>query len=144
MRIRTLKPKDIAAASKIVGQNYCRAYELSSAKEMEAMFKNYAVKPKYIVAEEKGKIIGLAGYIQSWMDYDIYNIFWVNVLPSHQSRGIGSALIKKVIALIKSKKPKTILITTSKPGFYAKKFKFKTLAKFKSDKHDLMFLRLKN
>lgn len=139
-----MRPNDIKAASKIIGQNYSKQFEKSSVKELEAMFKNHAVKPKYIVAEEKSKIIGLAGFIQSWLDYDIYEIFWVNVSPSFQGKGIGTALIKKIIQIIKIKKPKTILLTTSKPELYAKKFNFKTLAKFKTDKHDLMFLRLKN
>jgi predicted N-acetyltransferase YhbS len=78
------------------------------------------------------------------MDYDIYNIFWVNVMPMHQGKGIGSALVQKIIGIIKKKNAKLILLSTSKPEFYSKKFKFKTLSKFKSDKYDLMSLKLKN
>jgi len=58
----------------------------------------------------------------SWMDYNIYNIFWVNVSPIHQGKGIGTALIEKIIKIIKRKKAKIILLTTSKPKFYSKKF----------------------
>lgn len=143
MKIRTLKECDIEQASKIVGKNYSKKYEKMSFMEMEAMYKNYVIKPKYVVAEEKGEIIGFAGYIQSWMDYNIYNIFWVNVAPSHQRKGIGSALVEKIIGIIKRKNASMIILTTSKPKFYSKKFKFKTLDKFKDGKYDFMSLNLK-
>lgn len=143
MKLRALKPSDIKKASKVVGENYSKKDEDLSYKEMEAMFKNYVLKPQYIIAEEKGEIVGLAGYIQSWMDYNVYNIFWVNVSPSRQREGIGSALIQKIIKTIKRKKAAMILLTTSKPKFYSKKFNFKTLSKFKNRKYDLMVLKLK-
>lgn len=53
MQIRDLQKSDIAQASHIVGINYGKAYEQSSRKEMEAMFKNTIVPPHYIVAEEQ-------------------------------------------------------------------------------------------
>lgn len=142
MKLRPLQPRDLKKASKIVGQNYSKKFEKASFKEMEAMFKNYVAKPHYIVAEDKDEIIGLAGYMQSWIDYNVYDIFWVNVTPSHQRKGIGFALVKRVIEIIKKKKASIILLTTSKPKFYAKKFKFKTLTKFKNNKYDLMSLKL--
>jgi len=143
MKIRMLQQGDIEKCSKIVCQNYSKKYEKTSFLEMEAMFKNHTVKPQYIVAEEKGEIVGFAGYIQSWMDYNIYNIFWVNVDQSHQRKGIGSALVEKIIKTIEKKKANMILLTTSKPKFYSKRFNFKTLSKFNENKYDLMFLRLK-
>jgi len=137
-----LKESDIKQASKIVGENYSPKYEKMSFIEMEAMFKNYTVNPQYIVAEEKGEIIGVAWYIQSWMDYNIYNIFWVNVAPVYQGKGIGTALIQKIISIVKRKKADMILLTTSKPKFYSQKFAFKTLSKFHEGKYDLMVLKL--
>lgn len=142
MNIRILKPSDIKQASKIVGINYSKKDEKMSFMEMEAMFKNYAVKPQYLVAEEKNEIIGLAWYIQSWMDYDIYNIFWVNVTPKHQWKGVWTALIEKIIKIVKNKKAKMILLTTSKQKFYSKIFKFETLSKFNKNKDDLMALKI--
>ena len=142
MKIRLLKPSDIPQASKIVGLNYSPKYEKSSFKEMEAMSKNYVVNPQYLVAEEKGKIVGLAWYIQSRMDYNIYNILRVNVSPLRQGKWIGTQLIQKIIGSIKKKKWKMILLTTTKPKFYSKKFGFKSLKKFNSNKNDLMFLSL--
>lgn len=110
--------------------------------EMQASFMNYPIKPVYITAEERGEIIGIAGYIQSWMDYNIYEIFWVNVSPDYQGQGIGSALVNKVISIIKRKRPKMILLVTDNPKFYANKFNFKLLSKCKNDTYTLMALRL--
>jgi len=78
------------------------------------------------------------------MDYDIYNIFWVNVSPAYHGQGIGTALVQRIINIIKKKKARMILLTASKPEFYSKKFKFEILSEFKSDKYALMALKLKD
>lgn len=148
MILRPLKKGEIKEVSKIVGVNYSKDYQKKSFAEMEAMFKNHVAKPSYIVAESKGKVLGFAGYIQSWMDYNIYQIFWVNVSPEYQGEGVGTALVKNVIERIRKKKDaKIILLTTDKPDFYAKKFCFKTLNKFncgeeEEEEYELMFLSL--
>jgi len=60
MKIRVLKLCDIGPSSEIVGLNYSKKDERMSFREMEAMFKNYVIKPQYMVAEEKGEILGVA------------------------------------------------------------------------------------
>ncbi len=142
MKFRLIKQNEIGLAVNIIQENYSKKYRKAAFKEMEAMFKNYTARPKYIVAEEKGEIIGLGGYIQSWMDYNIYQIFWINIKPGFQNKGIGTKLIERIIRILKNKKASMILLTTSKPRFYSKKFNFKTLAKFKNKKYDLMCLKL--
>ena len=78
------------------------------------MFGKGSVCPSYIVAEEKGKIIGFAGYMVSGIDYAIYQIFWVNVTPSRQRQGIGKMLMKKVISGIKKDKKAKLIILPSR------------------------------
>lgn len=75
MRIRFLEEKDVAHAARIVGRNYSVEYETSSAAELGEMFGNGTIRPTYVVADEEETIIGLAGFMQSWMDYSIWNIF---------------------------------------------------------------------
>ncbi|MCL5430585.1 MAG: GNAT family N-acetyltransferase [Candidatus Marsarchaeota archaeon] len=147
MKIRPLKKSDIRSTSKIVLENYSRRYQLNAAKEMRAEWRNHVDPPRYIVAEESGKIIGLGGYTQSWMDYHIYNVFWINVEPKWQGRGVGTKIMQKIISDIKKKRglDKTasmILLTTDKPGFYSEKFGFKTLSMFRHNKHYLMGLKV--
>ncbi len=143
MIIRPIRKNEVKRASQIVGQNYSKQYEKNSFKEIGATFQKYVIQPKYLVAELDGEVVGLAGYTLSWMDYATYTIFWVNVAPQYQRKGIGSALVKKVLGIIKKKDAKMILLVTDKPKFYAKRFKFKTLAKFECDPYELMALRLK-
>ena len=77
------------------------------------------------------------------MDYNIYHIFWVNIAPMHQGKGIGTALVQKVITIIKKKNADMILLTTSKPKYYSKKFGFKAVSTFHTGEYKLMALKLK-
>ena len=104
MKLRRLTKADILKASGIVKANYSEFYGKKSKAEMADAFGKGAIRPRYLVAEEKGKIIGLTGYMQSWIDYNAYEIFWVNVSPKHQGKGIGTMLVKGAIAEIKKKR----------------------------------------
>src|SRR3990172_11438476 len=145
MRIRLLKETEIGTVSKIVGLNYPKKYERHSKREIEAMFKNYADNPTYLVAEQDSEIVGFAGYAQSWMDWHIYEIFWVNVSPQYQNKGIGTELVRKAMQNIRNKRGKDeanlILLTTTSPEFY-RKLGFETLTERKKNNY-LMFLRLR-
>jgi N-acetylglutamate synthase-like GNAT family acetyltransferase len=136
-----MKQSDIKTAASIVGQNYSSSYQRLARKEMKAMFIKGVYVPVYMVAEEGGKVIACAGYIQSWMDYNIYHIFWVNVAPAYQRQGIGQLLVKRVLDYIKKKDAALVLLTTKTPKFY-NRLGFKKLFKFRWTDH-LMVLRLK-
>ena len=143
MNIRTLQEADIPAAAGIVGKNYSPVYAESAAREFQDMFGTAAIKPNYIVAEEEGDILGVAGFIQSWMDYNVYNIFWVNVDPEHQRQGVGKLLMQKVIDEIKSQPdPRLILLTTDSPAYYQEHFQFEDLYTFMDGTYRLMCLSL--
>ena len=145
MKVRPLRKRDIRKASVIVGEDWSKKYQRTSAVEMGAEFVNRVDPPKYVVAEEKGEVVGLGGYIQSWMDYHVYNIFWIAVKPKWQDKGIGTAIVGKIISDIKKRegenKAHMVLLTTNKPGFYAKKFGFKILTSFGDREHKLMGLK---
>lgn len=142
IKLRPLKKSDILSAAKIIGENYSAAYQRSSTKEMRAMFEPGVVKPYYLVAEENKKIIGFGGYMQSWMDYEIYTLFWLNVQKKYQGNGVGTKIVKKLIQLIKRKNPVFILLSTDRPGFYTR-FGFKKLRYFKSNGYTVMGLTIK-
>lgn len=147
MKIRLLKKEEVKTAAKIVGVNYSKEYEKSSTLEIKDMFGKSAVKPVYYAAEEKGKIVGFAGFIQSWMDYNIYQIFWVNVLPSEQGRGVGKMIVAKIITEIKKKKNANLILLTAdekvkNDKYYKKHFGFKKLARFSDQTYQLMGLSL--
>ncbi len=141
-----MRKGDIRKASVIVGENWSKRYQRTSAVEMKAEFANKVYPPKYVVAEEGGEVVGLGGYIQSWMDYHVYNIFWIAVEPRQQGRGIGTKIVRKIISDIKKKIGESsahmVLLTTDKPRFYSKKFGFRILASFGDMEHKLMGLKL--
>ena len=133
MKLRLLQKKNIKACAIIVGQNYSKNWQRTSSAELKSMFSNTAIRPVYWVAEDERKIVGFAGYIQSWMDYNIYQIFWVNVLPELQKRGIGKQLVSKVINEIKKDKNAYLIqltATTPNSKYYRKYFKFKNTGHF--------------
>jgi ribosomal protein S18 acetylase RimI-like enzyme len=135
MKLRLLEKKDIRACAAIVGVNYSKEYEISSEAELESMFSNAAVTPIYWVAEEKKEIVGFAGYIQSWMDYNVYQIFWVNVSPTYQRKGIGKKLVAKIISEIKKNKKAYLIQLTATPSnakYYRQHFGFKSRDKIGS------------
>jgi ribosomal protein S18 acetylase RimI-like enzyme len=145
--IRLLKKSEIKTAAAIVGVNYSKKYELSCAKELRDMFGKAAIKPVYFVATEKGKIVGFAAFIQSWMDYSIYQIFWVNVLPEKQGQGIGKKLVARIIREIKKKKDACLILLTADAEknnhlYYKQHYGFKTIEIFDRKKYQLMALSL--
>ncbi|MFA6158453.1 MAG: GNAT family N-acetyltransferase [Candidatus Paceibacterota bacterium] len=145
MNIRLLTKRDVAAAAAIVGRNYSKEYEKSSTLEIQSMFGDSAVSPVYYGAEEGGQLVGFAGYIQSWMDYYIYQIFWVNVLPEFQGRGIGKKLVATLIDEIRKDKKAALIQITVTPeniDFYKKHFDFKIIEPFGEPTEYLMSLNL--
>ncbi len=147
MKIRLLKKKDVRAATEIITKNYSKEYGRRSLFELKEMFGRGPIKPVYFAAEENKKIVGFAGFMQSWVDYNIYLIFWVNVLPKKQNQGIGKKLISRVLSEIKKKKNADLILLTADatknlPNYYRKNFKFKFLESFNNKGYCLMSLSL--
>jgi len=146
MKIRLLKKNEINKVVKIVKENYSEKWAKIYKPEIFAMFNNKESRPKYFVVEENKKLIGFAGYCQSWMDYQIYEITWINIIPEFQHKGIGTLLILKLIQKIKKEKtcskPCLILLTCENKliNFYTK-FGFKLILGI-NKKESLMGLKL--
>lgn len=146
MKIRSLKKKDALACSKIAARNYSREDQRMSYEEIMSQFSNSAIKPKFYVVEYKKEIVAFGGCVQTWADYDIYQIFWVNVSPDYQQQGIGKKLVKRLIAEIKkNKKAQMIHLTATNKNsvYYKDNFGFKTLKHFKKGMQHFMALDLK-
>ena len=128
--IRHATKKDVSQMLKIIGVNNPK-YPVSVArKEIMEMFSGALHKPIYLVMEDKKEVIGLGGFVRSWIDNKVVNIFWINVKSEYQGNGIGSKLIEGLIEEIgKLGKPvaKMVTLSTNKPKFYGK-FGFKKIS----------------
>ncbi|MBL7738903.1 MAG: GNAT family N-acetyltransferase [Chitinophagaceae bacterium] len=147
MRIRLLRIKDLKYVREIVRANYSKLYEKLAVREIKDMFIETSIRPTYFVAEESNKVIGFAGFIQSMIDYGVYQIFWVNVHPKWQKRGIGRKMVSKIIGEIKKRNDSRLIIlsadqTIGNQNYYKKIFGFRNIQNYEKGKSCLMSLSL--
>ena len=145
IHIRFLRESDIEVAATIVSKNYSLEYGACAGRELADMFGSASIRPIYFVAELRGNVVGFAGFIQAWMDYNIYELFWVNVDPAVQGRGIGGLLIGTIIREVKTYENARMILLTARgdshlPEYY-QRFGFITLCEFGSD-YSLMCLSI--
>ncbi len=142
IKIRLARKDDLLQMIELAKINF-PDYPIEMAKkELSEMFFNYLYKPTYIVAEFKGKIIGYNGFIISWVDNLIVDIFWVNTYPDYRGKGVQSKLMNETIKQIKkNSKIKIVLLSTEIPSFF-KKFGFEIINKKYDNKYFLMEKRL--
>ncbi|MBT4373450.1 GNAT family N-acetyltransferase [archaeon] len=137
--------KDLLKMLEIIKTNNPKYPKQLVHKELKEMFSESLLRPTYFVAENKKEIVALGGFISSWVDNAVFNIFWMNTNSKYQKQGIGTKLMKELINQIKKqKKPKSkiILISTEIPKFY-KKFGFKKINSRYDGNYLLMEKRLK-
>jgi len=136
MEFRKAKKEDVPKMFEILKINSPKYPKKLAFQELNEMFSKSLFKPTYIIAEDKNEIITFGGFIPSWIDNMVFNIFWVNTNPKYKNQGVGSELIKNLINRIKQTKNikvKMILLSTKIPRFY-KKFGFKkVISKYDGD-----------
>jgi len=123
MKFRKARKEDVPRMFEIININSPKYPRNIVFQEINEMFSKSLIKPTYILAEKKGKILAFGGYIYSWVDNNVFNVFWINVDSKYHGNGFGSELIKELITRIKkAKNPKAKLITLSCkiPSFYEK------------------------
>lgn len=151
IKFRDLTRSDLKEASFIIGDNYPDFDENKIIEELNSAFLPVRIKPRYLVAFEGNNIIGIGGYCQSYMDYGVYEIFWINVKKSMQGKGVGTQIVSKIIEVIKTNngddEPHMVLLTAAVskrlPEFYASHFGFKVLENIDGGKNTVMGLKLK-
>jgi GNAT superfamily N-acetyltransferase len=71
-----------------------KQYETMREEFLMGLEKEHWGRPNYFVCEIDGIIVGMAGYVQSWLDWDTYEFFWLSVRKGHYGKGIGKALVE--------------------------------------------------
>jgi len=145
MKFRKARKKDISQMFEILKMNNKKYPKKLALRELNEMFSNSLLKPTYIVAEDKGKIVAFNGYVRSWVDNLVVNFFWLNTHKDYVRKGIGSKLVNYLVKRIRDPKEKPrakiIIISTKIPSFF-KKFGFKTIQKQYDRDYDLMALEV--
>ena len=111
MNIRAMVPSDIPGVLALVSDVFGPDYAQRAQPEFNETFGSALQRPFYYVAEIEGKIAGLSGYGASWLNYGIYEIFWVGVLNANRGRGVGKTLIKRCLCDLATVADHVILVT---------------------------------
>lgn len=97
---RQAKAEDVDAMVAMVDDCFPGADLAGARRELSEAFSEAMYRPVYIVAEDKGKLVGMAGFVSSFLDFETYEIFWVAVRPDWQSKGVGSRVVKAAVDAI--------------------------------------------
>ena len=145
MKFRKAQKEDIPKLFDILKENNPKYAKALALRELEEMFSNALVRPTYIVAEDKNSIVAFGGFIPSWADHCVFNIFWINTAQAHERLGIASRLLDNMInriKKIKAIKAQLILISTRIPAYYYR-FGFKRVTSKYDGDYVLMSLALR-
>lgn len=126
--IRKLKYEDRNLIEKILTDtNNFNSDEINTAMELIDVYINVRDQKDYEIFADEGENGLIYGYVcigQRPLTKSTYDLYWIAVNPSVQSKGIGSGLIKYIEELIKNRNGRLILIETSGKPSYEKERKF--------------------
>lgn len=125
--IRNLEHKDRNSLEKIlVDTNNFNDEEIKIAMELIDIYIGNMEQKDYeiFVDEEEGVIRGYVCIGPRPLTTGTYDLYWIAVNPSVQSKGVGSGLIKYIEDFLKEKSGRLVLIETSGKPSYEKERKF--------------------
>jgi predicted GNAT family N-acyltransferase len=147
MILRLLKQDDIKQCVEIVWLNYNMQYD-NIESELNSMFNSSYIKPIYLVIEENNKIVSFGGYSESSIDYDCFEIFWINTHPDYIKMGYATLIINEIINYIKNKSKEknfsVILSCKKNLKIFYEKFGFKKIMKRPNENGYIMGLNIYN
>lgn len=114
--LRQAYPEDLEQLTTILRANYEGETLNLGCIELGEYLRNPLVK---ILALGDPEIVGFVGYAQSYMDWDSYELFWLNVSPTAQGKGYGAVLVKAALSEVDLKGERSFL-WTNKQDFWSK------------------------
>lgn len=129
--IRPMTQTDLPQCMRLAREGWDKFAGQVAQPEFMEMFTASAWRPFFYVAEDGGRLVGMAGWNTSWLTYGIYNLFWVAVQKNCRGAGIGRALVSKCLNDLEPLAD-AVMLMTSVPEFYEKNWGFKTIAEIKS------------
>lgn len=130
--IRSMTEDDIPALTAIISDNYDKHCAEAFQHESRCAFSDYPFKPRFLVAADRaGLIFGCACWTADWCSWGVFNISWVQVHRTWQRQGVGTSLVTAALGELRPI-ASTVLLMTTKPQFYEKKWRFKPLMRCRS------------
>jgi N-acetylglutamate synthase-like GNAT family acetyltransferase len=121
---REARREDVDAMVSVVDDCFPGADLAQARREMAEAFSDALYRPVYWLAVDKGAVVGMCGYVPSYIDFESYEIFWVAVRPAWQSKGVGSRVVKaaldSIAALPDRARPCQALLSTDLDGYFAR------------------------
>jgi glutamate---cysteine ligase / carboxylate-amine ligase len=143
--LREAKADDVDAMVAVVDDCFPGADLAAARREMSEAFSDALYKPTYMVAVDHGKLVGMTGYISSYLDYETFEIIWVSVRPDWQSKGVGSRVVKAALDAIAAHperaRPCRVLLSTDLDEYFTR-LGFERISRSPSGEGWLMSLRL--
>jgi N-acetylglutamate synthase-like GNAT family acetyltransferase len=127
IEIRRLKCEDILDCVKIVDYHWTWIVGERAKKEIEhgLSLEGSEFAPHYHVAVEDGKILGFAGFRDSWIMHNVYELIWINVHKDHINKGIGKKLTAFRLRAIEDVGGTMVMLMTKKTDWFTHNFGFK-------------------
>lgn len=97
--------------------------------ELEASFQDTCYRPVYFVALLGNKMIGIAGFMESFISSEAYELSFATILPQYQNKGLGTWLVylrlKEIVRLQKN----ALVLTRTRASKIFEKFNFRYMYK---------------
>jgi putative acetyltransferase len=91
---------------------------------VEALRASSAWRHLSYVAELDGRVVGHVSFTRGWLDspsrlVEVLVLSPLSVHPDHQGRGLGSALVRRTLELLRER-PEPLVFLEGSPGYYGR------------------------
>lgn len=121
---REARREDVDAMVALVDDCFPGADLAGARAEIAEAFGDGLYKPAYWLAMDKDTLVGMCGYVPSYIDFETFELFWVAVRPDRQSKGVGSRVVKATLdaiaALPERARPCQAVLSTDLDGYFSK------------------------
>lgn len=121
MTVRREEPADHDATREVVSAAFG---EEPISDLVDAMRVSSAWRDLSFVAEEDGRVVGHVSFTRGWLDaperlHEVLVLSPLSVHPSAQRRGVGSALVRRTLELLRER-PEPLVFLEGSPAYYSR------------------------
>lgn len=129
IQLRRMREDDLPDLTLGVSKNYGLRFAEQFVVEATCAFMPYPFRPHFTVAEIEGRIVGCGCWASDWISWGVFNVSWVQVSPNMQSRGIGRAIMGRILDELRPQ-ANLVMLATQIPTYYSRHWNFQELHKY--------------